>query len=52
MSIQEYNEQIENLFTEIKLLVDEIYEGEETAWLKNAKPQENGKKTAKNINKK
>ena len=49
MSVEEFNEQLENLFTEIKILVDEIYEEKnKPAWLKNAKPQKNGEKINKN----
>ena len=49
MSIQEYNDQIEKLFTEIKILVDEIYEVKnKPAWLKNAEPQKNNEKINKN----
>ena len=48
MTIQEYNEEIKNLFTEIKILVDEIYGDEEPAWLKNANPQKNTEKINRN----
>ena len=33
MSVEEYNDQLETLFSEIKVLVDEIYGGD-----KNQKP--------------
>ena len=52
MSVEEYNKQLEDLFTEIKLLVDEVCKEDKPAWIKNANPQKNNDKISKNISKK